>query len=77
MSLRNASGVGRSTVILDETQRKPLVRFNFLNKDSLEIEIFGANKERMTYKVSSIEDIFNHAESIRISAQSYNATGII
>jgi hypothetical protein len=73
VSLRNTAGVGRSTVILDDTIRKPLVRLvlDVNRPDKWSVEIVKANKETQKVEIKAVDDIFPQAEAIREALKTY------
>ena len=71
--LRNTAGVGRSAVILDDSIRKPLVRFvlDIDRPDRWSVEIVKANKEAKKVEIKTVDDIFPQAEAIREALKTY------
>ena len=62
--LRNAKGLGRSTVILDNNGQKRICKFDFTNDQKLHIRISNKNSQEKKYKIQSVEDIYSHATEI-------------
>jgi hypothetical protein len=73
VSLRNTAGIGRSTVVLDDTIRKPLVRLvlDVNRPDKWSVEIVKANKETQKVEIRAVDDIFPQAEAIREALKTY------
>ena len=76
--LRNTVGIGRSTVVLDDSIRKPLVRLMLdINKpDKWNVEIVKANKEVKKVEIKTVDDIFPQAEVIREALRTYENKGM-
>jgi hypothetical protein len=70
--LRKISGIGKSMVLLDDSQRKQLLRFIFKKEGKWCIEITGANKERISHNISKIDDIYKYADDIKRSIIGYD-----
>lgn len=60
-----------SSVLLDDNNRKPIVRFYFNNPERKRIELFNQQKERTLHDIEKIEDILFHTEIIKRTAQLY------
>lgn len=71
VSLRNLAGVGRSAIILDDSIRRPVIRFDFVNLTKLTIEL-GGSKERVTHQIMKLDDILSHSDAIRAAACVYD-----
>jgi hypothetical protein len=71
--LRNAAGVGRSNVILDDSRNKPLLRLNFQQADRLFIGIIGEDKKDNWGTIETLDDILKYTEAIRNTASMYLA----
>lgn len=52
-------------LLLDDNNRKPVARLRFNNTQRLRLGLFGANKEEEVVDISSVDDIFNHAERLK------------
>lgn len=61
-------------ILLDNNNRKPICRLRFNNTEKLKIGIFNEAREEAIFDIESIEDIFNHADQIRATMISYNAS---
>ena len=72
--LRSMIGLGRSTVILDDTIRMPLLRLNFNKPEKLSIGVIGEDRTDNWIVIEKLDDILQHAEAIRATAQAYDAT---
>jgi hypothetical protein len=73
VSLRKNAGAGHSTVVIDDTIRKPLVRLvlDVGKPDKWHIEIVKANKDVKKVDIKTVDDIFPQAEAIREAAKTY------
>lgn len=71
VSMRNLSKTGRSMAVMDDSSKKPLVRFFFQNPEKMMIEIIGPQKEKLSYPINKIDDLLLHAEEIRATANTY------
>jgi predicted type IV restriction endonuclease len=56
-------------IILDDNNRKPLVRLHF-NSASKYISLFTKKKEERI-RIDTLEDIYNHAERLQATAREY------
>jgi len=70
VTLKELSNHGCSTIRLDNTQRRPLIRLNFNKPEKLSISI-GSTIEWIN--ITKIDDILQHADAIRATAQGYDA----
>lgn len=70
VAIRDA--ISYCSVLLDNNNRKPLIRFHFNNSERLRIELIGGNKETVMHDITQVDDIFNHAEAIRAVARMYD-----
>ena len=59
------------TILLDDTNRKPLVRFRFNSKQKY-LGIFDQDRSEARVAIGDVDDIYQHAEAIRDSAKSYD-----
>jgi hypothetical protein len=57
-------------VLLDDNNRKPIARLRFNNTQRLRLGLFGAGKEEEIFDLSSVDDIFNHADRLKEAAAS-------
>ncbi|WP_308012468.1 type I restriction enzyme HsdR N-terminal domain-containing protein [Arthrobacter sp. M4] len=57
-------------VLLDDNNRKPIARLHF-NRTQKYIGIFDANKEETRVPINSLEEIYEHTETLRASVRSY------
>ena len=58
-------------ILLDDNNRKLICRFRFNNAQKLRLGVFGDKKEEVLISLSSVDDIFNYAEQLKISLASY------
>lgn len=71
VSLRNMTGIGRSTIILDDTIQRPVLKL-FLDKPGdWSIRLIGANKENIVHNIKVVDDILSHAGAIKATIQMY------
>lgn len=66
--LRNLSGTGRSSIILDDTQRKPLLYLNFTSQDNLYVETVSS-VGREWHQISKVDDIFGLSNEVKKAVQ--------
>lgn len=52
-------------IILDDNNRKPICRLRFNNTEKLVVGIFNTEKEEQRVSLSSVDDLFEHAEALR------------
>lgn len=52
-------------ILLDDNNRKPICRLRFNNIEKLAIGIFNDKKEEERISLSSVDDIYNHADQLR------------
>lgn len=57
-------------VLLDDNNRKPIARLHF-NRSQKYLGLFDANKEETRVPISSLEEIYDHADALRGSVKSY------
>jgi hypothetical protein len=70
--LRNASGTGRSRVLLDNSNLKPVIWLDFIKPGKSYIELIGPNKEKTPYDITKVDDILGHADAIRETVKRYD-----
>jgi hypothetical protein len=58
-------------VLLDDNNRKPICRLRFNNTERLVLGLFDANKDEQKVSLSSLDDIFNYAEQLKVTALAY------
>lgn len=58
-------------ILFDDNNRKPICRLRFNNTKQLRFGVFNECREEVIHELQSIEDIFNFAESLRLTAVSY------
>jgi hypothetical protein len=51
-------------VLLDDNNRKTLVRFYFQNPEKLKIDLYGFMRVEPPFQISTVEDIYNYKEKI-------------
>ncbi|WP_426004126.1 type I restriction endonuclease [Paenarthrobacter sp. NyZ202] len=57
-------------VLLDDNNRKPIARLHF-NRSQKYIGLFDANKEETRIPINSLEEIYEHADTLRASVKNY------
>lgn len=57
-------------VILDDNNRKPVARLHF-NRKQKYLGTFDAEKNETRHPISSLDEIYEHAEAIRETARAY------
>lgn len=58
-------------ILLDDNNRKPICRLHF-NRAQKYIGIFDEAKTETRHPISSLDDIYHHAEILKATACSYN-----
>lgn len=58
-------------ILFDDNNRRPLCRLRFNNEARLVIGLFDEAKEEERFPLSSVDDIFNHADRLRDCAMGY------
>jgi len=58
-------------ILFDDNNRKPICRLRFNNTKQLRLGVFNERREEIIHELQSIEDIFNFAETLRLTAASY------
>ncbi|MES3036018.1 MAG: type I restriction endonuclease [Gemmatimonadota bacterium] len=64
-------------ILLDDNNRKPLCRLRFDNPLKLAVSFVNERKEEDKINLSSVDDLFLHAERLRQVAMSYDAAKIV
>lgn len=57
-------------ILLDDNNRKPIARLHF-NREQKYLGLFDANKAETRFPISSLEDIYEHADALRTSVKAY------
>jgi predicted type IV restriction endonuclease len=60
-------------VLLDDNNRKPLIRFHFNSKSVKYISLFDSDKNGEKVKIESLDDIYASADRLRATAAAYAA----
>ena len=63
-------------ILLDDNNRKPLVRMHFNSKSVKYISLFDSDKNGEKIKIESLDDIYAYTERLRATAASYDKTKI-
>lgn len=58
-------------ILLDDNNRKPVCRLRFNNLEKLAVGLFNDKKEEERFPLSDVEDLYQHAESIRSTVLGY------
>lgn len=58
-------------VLLDDNNRKPICRLHF-NRSQLYVGLFDSDKKETRYPIEVLDDIYQHAEQLKITAEGYN-----
>jgi hypothetical protein len=61
-------------VLLDDNNRKPIARLHF-NRNQKYIGLFDENKAETRVPISSLEEIYEHTETLRASVRNYLSAG--
>ncbi|MDO5065538.1 MAG: type I restriction enzyme HsdR N-terminal domain-containing protein [Actinomyces bowdenii] len=59
------------TVLVDDTNRKPVCRFHFNSKSKKYLGIIGPDKSETRYLLERLEDIYDHADALRETVKRY------
>lgn len=59
-------------VLLDDNNRKPICRLRFNNAQKLRLGLFNENKEEEIISLESVDDIFNYADRLKATVESYS-----
>lgn len=62
-------------VLLDDNNRKPIARLHFNGKSNRYIGVFDAEKNETRHPISSLDDIYLHADPIRAAVNNYLGKG--
>lgn len=57
-------------VLLDDNNRKPIARLHF-NREQKYLGVFDADKIETRFPISTVEEIYEHAEALRTSVRAY------
>ena len=69
ISLRDAASY--CAILFDDNNRKPVCRLRFNNENRLVLGLFNENKEEERIALTSIDDIFDHADRLSACVNSY------
>ncbi|MCI1679826.1 MAG: type I restriction enzyme HsdR N-terminal domain-containing protein [Ewingella americana] len=58
-------------ILLDDNNRKPICRLHF-NRSQMYIGLFDADKKETRHPISTVDDIYQHAEHMKSTAISYD-----
>ncbi|GAA3754997.1 type I restriction endonuclease [Salinactinospora qingdaonensis] len=58
-------------ILLDDNNRKPIARLHFNSKSKKHLGVFDADKKETRHLLSSLDDIYLHAEAIRGAVRNY------
>jgi hypothetical protein len=58
-------------ILLDDNNRKPLCRLRFNNTQKLSLGIFNDKKEEERFALEGVDDIYNYAEQLKSTLNSY------
>jgi hypothetical protein len=58
-------------ILLDDNNRKPIARLHFNGKSTKYLGLFDADKNETRHALESLDEIYQHAESIRESIKNY------
>lgn len=58
-------------VLLDDNNRKPICRLHFNSPTVKYIETFGTDKKGTRHRIERLDDIYEYAEQLRATVQSY------
>lgn len=63
-------------ILLDDNNRKPLIRMHFNSKSVKYISLFDTDKNGEKIKIDSLDDIYTYAERLKVTAASYDKAKI-
>lgn len=58
-------------ILLDDNNRKTICRLRFNNTEKLAVGIFNTEKEEERVALNSVDDLFEHADALRIAVGQY------
>lgn len=58
-------------ILLDDNNRKPIARLHFNSKSKKHIGLFDEEKNETRYELSSLDEIYKHADAIRAAVRRY------
>lgn len=58
-------------ILLDDNNRKPICRLHF-NRSQLYVGLFDSDKKETRYPIELLDDIYQYAEQLKITAEGYN-----
>lgn len=58
-------------ILLDDNNRRTICRLRFNNTQKLKLGLFNEKREENVVELSSVEDIFDHAEQLKLVVMSY------
>lgn len=70
ITLRDAKNY--CAILIDNNNRRPLIRFHFNNKTVKYISIFDRDKVEEKIKIDSLDDIYAYADRLRETAEAYD-----
>lgn len=62
-------------IILDDNNRRPIARLHFNGKTRKYVGTFDADKTETRHLINSLDDIYLHADAIRVAVRSYMGYG--
>ncbi len=63
-------------ILLDDNNRRPICRLHF-NRDQKYIGLFDENKNETRMPITEINDIYQHAEHLKITALRYDGVNVV
>lgn len=60
-------------ILMDDNNRRPICRLYFNSPTSKSVAIFDAQKNEQKHKISSVEDLYQHADALEAVIQAYSA----
>ena len=70
LALRNRSGLGRSTVLLDDTNHKPICQFHF-HRSAKHLGLYDEQKTERRVPIDDVDGIYSHAEQLKTTVGYY------
>ena len=74
LALRNRSDLGRSTVLLDDTNNKPICQFHF-HRSAKYLGLYDEQKTERRVPIADVDGIYTHAEQLKATVGYYERAG--
>jgi hypothetical protein len=64
-------------ILLDDNNRRPICRLRFNNNQRLAIGIFNVDKEEEKFALTSLDDLYSHAEKLKATVSAYLPAAVL